>query len=121
MGRLDGKITIVTGGACGIGEAIVREFSAQGATVVSADIQVEPGKQIVKEIVAAGGKAEFFETDIRDLKQIQLLIDYTVKSYGRLDVLVPNAGLQHEKIMTETTEEQYDHMMSVNMKIHWKI
>jgi dihydroanticapsin dehydrogenase len=116
MGRLDGKITIVTGGASGIGEGIVREFAAEGATVVSADIQVESGKKIAEDIVASGGKAEFFETDLRDLKQIQALIDHAVKSYGRLDVIVPNAGLQYEKVLTETTEAQYDHMMAVNMK-----
>jgi meso-butanediol dehydrogenase/(S,S)-butanediol dehydrogenase/diacetyl reductase len=116
MGKLNGKIAIVTGAASGIGEGIAREFAAEGATVVSADIQREPGQKIANDIVAAGGQTDFIETDLRDLNQIQALIDTTVKTHGRLDVLVANAGLQYEKIITETTEEQYDHMMSVNMK-----
>ena len=116
MKKLDNKIVIVTGGASGIGMGIVREFARQGATVVSADIQVELGQRVVAEVVKAGGKAEFVETDLRDLKQIKALVDHTVTTYGRLDVLIPNAGVQHEVTLTETTEEQYDHVMNVNMK-----
>lgn len=116
MGRLNGKITIVTGGASGIGEAIVREFVEQGATVICADIQEEQGCRVVEEVTAAGGTAAFQTTDLRDLTQIMSLVEETVERYGRLDVLVPNAGLQYEKILTETSEAEYDHVMSVNMK-----
>ena len=116
MKKLDNKIVIVTGGASGIGKGIVREFARQGATVVSADIQVELGQRVVAEVVNAGGKAEFVETDLRDLKQIKALVDHTVATYGRLDVLIPNAGVQHEATLTETSEEQYDHVRNVNMK-----
>ncbi len=116
MGRLNNKISIVTGGASGIGEAIVREFGEQGATVVCADIQEEEGSSVVEQVTAAGGTAAFQATDLRDLTQIEALVDDTVARYGRLDVMVPNAGLQYEKILTETSEAEYDHVMAVNMK-----
>ena len=116
MKRLQNKIAIVTGGASGIGEAIVRVFAEEGATVVNADIQKDLGLAVVESVNAAGGQAEFFETDLRDLSQIQALIDHTVATYGRLDVMAPNAGVQHEKTLTETSEEEYDHIMAVNMK-----
>ena len=92
MGRLNGKITIVTGGASGIGEAIVREFVKQGATVVCADIQEEQGRRVVEEVTAAGGTAAFQTTDLRDLAQIESLIEETVSRHGRLDVLCNNAA-----------------------------
>lgn len=116
MKKLDGKIAIVTGGASGIGEGIVRKLAAEGATVVSADIQDELGRQVVESVKQAGGKAEYFTADLRDLGQIRALVDHVVSTHGRLDILVPNAGMQYEKILTETSEEEYDHMMDVNMK-----
>lgn len=116
MGRLDKKIAIVTGGASGIGAAIFHEFAQQGATVICADIQEDQGCRIVDEAAADGKAVEFHPTDLRDLAQIESLIEETVSRHGRLDVLVPNAGLQYEKILTETSEAEYDHVMSVNMK-----
>ncbi len=116
MSRLNGKIAIVTGGASGIGEGIVRKLAAEGATVVSADIQTELGQQVVESVNQAGGKAEYVTADLRDLGQIQSLVDHVVATHGRIDVLVPNAGLQYEKILTDTSEKEYDHMMGVNMK-----
>jgi dihydroanticapsin dehydrogenase len=116
MGRLDGRIAIVTGGASGIGEGIVKTLAAEGAMVVSADIQEDLGQQVVDSVKEAGGSAEYFNADLRELDQIQALVDHVVTTHGRIDALVPNAGLQYEKILTDTSEEEYDHMMNVNMK-----
>ncbi len=116
MGRLNNKISIVTGGASGIGAAIVREFAQQGATVICGDVQEEMGRQVVADLDGAPGTASFFEVDLRDLDQVRALIDHAVDTHGRLDVMVPNAGLQYEKILTDTSEQEYDHMMAVNMK-----
>ena len=115
MGRLDGRIAIVTGGASGIGAAIVHEFTRQGATVVSADVQVEAGRAVAAD-APGPGTAEFLETDLRDLAQIAALVQHALDEHGRLDVMVPNAGLQYEKSLTETSEAEYDHVMAVNMK-----
>jgi dihydroanticapsin dehydrogenase len=116
MKKLDGKIAIITGGASGIGEAIVRKLAEEGAAVVSADIQDELGRKVVASVNEAGGNAEYATVDLRDLDQVKALMDRVVAAHGRIDILVPNAGLQYEKILTETSEEEYDHMMSVNMK-----
>ena len=106
MGRLNGKITIVTGGASGIGEAIVREFVEQGATVICADIQEEQGCRVVEEVTAAGGTAAFQTTDLRDLTQIMSLVEETVERYGRLDVLVNCAAKMDGHALLETSEDE---------------
>ncbi len=116
MRRLQKNIVIVTGGASGIGQAIVRKFAHHGATVILADIQTEPAVCTVNEVTQSGGRAQFIETDLRDLEQIDALVRHMVKQFGRVDIMVPNAGLQYENAVADTTEAEYDHIMNVNLK-----
>ncbi len=90
MGRLDGKVAVVTGGASGIGAAIVDRFVEEGAVVVVADLQEEAGGAPVDR---HGATARFLHTDVTDGAQVAAAVDLAVSSFGRLDVMVNNAGI----------------------------
>jgi NAD(P)-dependent dehydrogenase (short-subunit alcohol dehydrogenase family) len=92
MGRLDGKVTIITGAAAGIGKASAGLFAREGATVVMADVKTELGEAAAAAIRDAGGEAEFVTTDVSREDDVRALIDGTVERHGRIDVLYNNAG-----------------------------
>src|SRR6478735_933032 len=91
MGRLDGKIAAVTGGASGIGEATVRRFLAEGASVGFADWDGERGRKLEAELKAAGAKTFFVEADVSDEKAAMAFVNKVPEQFGRLDILVNNA------------------------------
>jgi len=115
-GRLAGKVAIVTGGASGIGEATCKLFAREGARVIVADVQVEKGNAVAQAVRDGGGTAEFVRTDMARLEDVKAMIDYTANKFGRLDVLVNNAGVESPKPEVETSEEDYDRIMAVNVK-----
>jgi 3alpha(or 20beta)-hydroxysteroid dehydrogenase len=88
--RLEGKVALVTGGASGIGEAIVRRFAFEGAAVVIADIALDGGKQLAAEL---GDRARFIPLDVTDQEQWKTAVAETLASFGRLDILVNDAGI----------------------------
>jgi meso-butanediol dehydrogenase/(S,S)-butanediol dehydrogenase/diacetyl reductase len=92
MGRLDGKVAIITGGASGIGAATVRRFAAEGAAVVCADINDEAGARVVAEVEAAGGVAVYRHTDVGSLADLQATVACAVERFGGLDVMHNNAA-----------------------------
>jgi NAD(P)-dependent dehydrogenase (short-subunit alcohol dehydrogenase family) len=92
MGRLDGKVAIVTGGASGIGAATLRRFAAEGARVVCADVDAEGGARVVDGIRAAGGQAVFRRTDVGVLADCEAAVACAVETFGGLDVLHANAA-----------------------------
>ncbi|MSP97072.1 MAG: glucose 1-dehydrogenase [Betaproteobacteria bacterium] len=115
--RLPGKVAIVTGGASGIGEATSRLFARNGAKVVIADIQDERGKMVAGEIVNAGGEAVFMHLDVANEAAWERVIGDTVQRYGRLDVLVNNAGMSGPKArerVEQVQRENWDAVMAVN-------
>ncbi|HLK11280.1 MAG TPA: glucose 1-dehydrogenase [Candidatus Binatia bacterium] len=91
MGRLDGKVAIVTGGASGIGAATLRRFAAEGAAVVCADVDAEKGPAVVRAIAAAGGRAAFRRTDVAVLADLEATVAFAVERFGGLDVMHNNA------------------------------
>ena len=119
MGRLDGKIAFVTGGARGIGRAIVEKFAAEGATVTFADLDDAPGQETVRELAAAGITATFFRADITVEAEVQHAIEAVVARHGTLDILVNNAGVNAYFDATEMTEAEWDRVFGVDLKSAW--
>src|SRR5713101_8817698 len=93
MGKLDGKVAVITGAASGMGRATAIRFAKEGAAVVVADLNSQAGEATISEIAAAGGRAVFQHTDVSSDRDIKALIDRAVKEYGRLDITYNNAGI----------------------------
>jgi 3(or 17)beta-hydroxysteroid dehydrogenase len=114
MGRLDSKVAIVTGSAEGIGKATAILFAKEGAKVVVADINETKGQEVVDEIKQAGGDAIFFLLDVTNEKQWQSLMKMTTDKYGKLNVVVNNAGISRAKDIEDTTLKDWNEIMGVN-------
>ena len=112
---LEGKSTVVTGSASGIGKATALLFARQGARVVVADINEEAGRETVRAICEEGGQATFLRTDVREADDVKEMIDFAVRTYGRLDVLVNNAGIGHRIPVHRCTEEDWENVIATNL------
>ena len=119
MGRLDGRIAFVTGGARGIGRAIVEKFAVEGATVTFVDLDDGPGREAVRELAATGITATFRRADITVEAEVQHAIEDVVARHGTLDVLVNNAGVNAYFDATEMTEAEWDRVFGVDLKSAW--
>lgn len=117
MGRLIDKVAIVTGSSSGIGKAVALRFGAEGAKVVVAARRFALCEQTVEQIRQKGGEAWAIQTDVADEGQVERLIADTVKRYGRLDVLVNNAGIiAGGRRLAETSTKDFDEVMNVNLR-----
>lgn len=114
MGKLDGKVAIITGGASGIGQAAVRLFVAEGSRVLIADIQDDKGEQLAEEL---GTSVAYVHTDVSQESDVKMAIDHTVTRFGRLDCLYNNAGLAGVSGPIETLPvEGYDSTMGILLR-----
>ena len=93
LGKLDGKVAIITGAGSGQGRAAARLFAREGAGVVIGEWNAESGKEVAEEIVGSGGKAVFAHCDVSDEAQVKAMVELATSTFGRLDVLYNNAGL----------------------------
>jgi len=117
MARLAGKVVIVTGASNGIGRAIAERLAQDNAmVVVNYGKSVEKAKAVVAEIESKGGQAVAIHTDMSKIADARRLVNDTVKKFGRLDVLVNNAGMFIPKTLVETTEEEFDQIFALNAK-----
>ena len=116
MGRLDGKVALISGGARGQGAAEARLFTREGAKVVFGDILDAEGKQVEAAIRAAGGDATYVHLDVTNESSWRAAVDTAVRLYGTLHILVNNAGIYIRKRIEETTEDDLDQIMAVNVK-----
>ena len=115
--RAANKSIIVTGSGGGIGEGIAQRLAAEGANVVVNDINAAAGQKVAADIVASGGKAVFFAADVTKTADVQALVQAAVSAYGRLDVMVNNAGWTHRnRPALEVSEDEFDKCYAVNMK-----
>ncbi|MEO6018600.1 MAG: SDR family oxidoreductase, partial [Polaromonas sp.] len=115
--RLQDKSIIVTGSGGGIGEGIARRLAAEGAKVIVNDINVALGEKVVTAIVKAGGTASFFAADVTKSAEVKALVDAAVQRYGRLDVMVNNAGWTHRnQPALDVSEEDFDKCYAINVK-----
>jgi glucose 1-dehydrogenase len=115
--NLKGKTAIVTGGNSGIGLSIVLELAKQGANIVI-DYVVHPetAEDLEKQVLALGDKAIIVKADVSKVADLQSLVDAAVKNFGRLDIMVNNAGVETRTSVLDTTEEQYQRVLDINLK-----
>lgn len=115
--RLKDKTAIVTGAGRGIGAALAKGLAREGAAVVvNYSRSAEAAGQVVRDIIAGGGKAVAIQADISKLAEHAQLISAALKHFGRLDILVNNAGIEYTVPFLSTSEEQFDHTLAVNLK-----
>jgi NAD(P)-dependent dehydrogenase (short-subunit alcohol dehydrogenase family) len=118
MGRLAGKVALITGGASGIGRAIARLFAAEGAEVVIADVTEtvrEGGEPTASVILAAGGRAHWIATDVADEAQVAACVAATVARHGRVDILVNDAAIGVGKPLLDTSLDEWSRVFAVNL------
>jgi 3-oxoacyl-[acyl-carrier protein] reductase len=114
--RLKDKVAIITGSARGIGQATALKFAKEGARVVVCDLDRKAVDEVVAEIVAAGGQAVGFTVNVTDKASIAAMVKGVTDKYGRIDVLVNNAGIVDDAMFRKMSDEQFDRVIDVNLK-----
>ena len=116
MSRLAGKVALISGGARGQGAVEARMFVGEGAAVVLGDVLDDEGKKVEAEIRAQGGRATYVHLNVTSEADWRAAVATAVQTYGKLDVLVNNAGILFRAKIEETTEADWDRIMAVNVK-----
>lgn len=114
--NIQGKVVVITGASSGLGEATARLLSAQGATVVLGARRVDRLQSLADELNGSGGKALPMATDVTDYDQVRKLVDAAVETYGRVDVIINNAGLMPSSPLERLKIDDWDRMIDVNIK-----
>lgn len=114
--RLKGKVSIITGGASGIGKATVLKFAQEGAIVAVCDLNQETIDATVNEVKAAGGEAVGYIVNVTNKSQINDMVADVKARFGRIDVLVNNAGIVQDAQLTKMTDEQFDLVIDINLR-----
>ncbi|WP_053372651.1 SDR family NAD(P)-dependent oxidoreductase [Paenibacillus sp. FJAT-27812] len=115
MTRLTGKVAIITGAGSGMGREEALLFAKEGATVVATDINEAAVQAVVQEIEAGGGQAAAYAHNVSSEEAWVSVVDQTIKTYGKVDILVNNAGISHAVGLLDTTVEQWNKVMSINL------
>ncbi len=115
---LKDQVAIITGGTSGIGRAIAQRFAEEGARVLLLATSAERGARAVEEIDAATqvGQAEFYQVDVSDTAKVKEVMDVICEKYGRVDVLVNNAGITRDQLLMKMSEDDWDRVLDVNAK-----
>jgi NAD(P)-dependent dehydrogenase (short-subunit alcohol dehydrogenase family) len=117
MKRLEDKVVIVTGGALGIGAAACNMCASEGAVVAVTDLRDQDGEELAKRISAGGGRAGYWHLDVSRESEVEVVFSQIQQQFGRIDVLVNNAGIAGvDKPTDEVSEEEWDKVMAINVK-----
>ena len=114
--RLKEKVALVTGGGSGIGAAVAQRFAAEGALIAIADVVPQGAEGVMAEITKKGGKAIFSQVDVRKRDEVHGMIEQVVKEFGRLDILINNAGVTRDNLCARMSEEEWDFVVGVSLK-----
>lgn len=114
--RLAGKVAIITGAGAGIGRATALLFVKEGAEVVVADCDPDEGAETVRLIKGNGGEAIFVQVDVSKAADVKKMVQRTIERYGKLDILINNAGIYAQGDVVEAAEEEWDRILDVNLK-----
>ncbi len=114
--RLNNKIAVITGAGQGIGKTTAQLFAREGATIIAADINLEHAEATAAGITASGGKAIAVKVNVSSLQECEALARTAAEKFGTIDILVNNAGITRDATLAKMTEEQFDLVISVNLK-----
>jgi NADP-dependent 3-hydroxy acid dehydrogenase YdfG len=114
--NIEGKVVVITGASSGLGEAAARHLAAQGAIVVLGARRVDRLQALADELTGKGGKALAVATDVTHYDQVKKLVDAAVQTYGRIDVMINNAGLMAQSLLERLRVDEWDRMIDVNIK-----
>ena len=114
--NIEGKIVVITGASAGIGEVTARHLASLGARVVLGARRTEKLERITQEIRDSGGQAEFLTTDVTVASDLNALVEKAIASFGRVDVIINNAGLMAIAPMSSTKVDEWDRMIDINIK-----
>ncbi|MCB0532192.1 MAG: 3-oxoacyl-[acyl-carrier-protein] reductase [Lewinellaceae bacterium] len=116
MNLLDGKVALITGGSRGIGEALVRKFAEQGAKVAFTYVSESSAERSRKLAEELGDNVRAYQSDAGDYAQAEALVGEVVKDFGKLDILINNAGITRDTLLLRMTEQQWDEVIQTNLK-----
>ncbi len=119
MGKLDGQVALISGAARGQGEAQARLFAKEGAAVALGDVLEDDGQRVAESINDTGGQAMFQKLDVTEVSSWQSMVEETVGQFGRLDVVINNAGIARVKLIEESTLEEYLEVIRINQVGVW--
>ena len=114
--ELKGKVALVTGGAQGIGKAVALMLARHGGDVVVADVNLEKAAETAKEVEATGRGAMAVNVDVTRLSDVENMVESVIGHFGRIDILINNAGIARDKLILRMTEEDWDAVLDVNLK-----
>ena len=114
--RMQGRVTIITGAAKGIGRGVARVFAAEGATLVIADIDAQVGEATAAALAGAGSLVEFVTVDVTDQASCEAAVASVLERHGRVDTLISNAGIYPQARVADMTESDWDRILAINVK-----
>lgn len=114
--NIENKVVVITGASSGLGEATAKHLAAKGAKVVLGARREDNLKQIAADITSKGGNAIYLVTDVTKKEQVQALVDQAVKEYGKIDVIINNAGIMPIAPISEVRTDEWDNMIDINIK-----